>query len=309
VPGPLPVRLVYNPAFEVDLEASGLRHSFDPLKFRRIRDELVALGLARPEDFRVPETVSREDLLRVHSPEHLAWIEDRNNLALLLELRGTPPADLDLLQPFLQAAGGTLLACELALEGPAAAFNFGGGYHHAGRSRARGLCPVADTAVAVRRLKERGRVRRVLLLDLDFHHGNGPAVLFQEDPEVFTLSIHRTNWVYLFKPHNLDVEVEPGIPDADYLKLVDSTLMEVRERFRPDLILYTAGQDVWKGDRYGGLGLSEETVLARDLLVLGLAERGRTPLAVVAGGGFGPDSWRIYHNFVRAALERAARPA
>jgi acetoin utilization deacetylase AcuC-like enzyme len=147
-----------------------------------------------------------------------------------------------------------------------------------------------DTAVAARELQARGIVSRVLILDCDVHQGNGTAEIFAADPTVFTMSIHGARNFPLRKfPSSLDVALEDGTGDDDYLQALDGALVESFARARADLVLYIAGADPYEGDRLGRLGLTKAGLLARDRMVLAAARGTATPVAIVCGGGYCQD--------------------
>ena len=150
--GPRP-RLFYRAEYVCDVLEAGMRHTFDILRPQRIRDALVACGAARAEEFIVPAALGDDDLRLVHTPAYLELVRQPATLARLLFLDPEHPWDDRLLMPFLYASGGTLAAALAAAEDGGIGLNLGGGYHHAQRDKAEGFCPIADVAVAIRRLQ------------------------------------------------------------------------------------------------------------------------------------------------------------
>ena len=299
--------VVYSPAYQCDIGP----HVFPVAKFRLLRDRLVASGEIAAGDVLEPAPASREDLLRVHAAEYLddldalRWTER----TMFSEL----PLTAEIVRAYVAAAGGTTLAARESLA-RGAAINLGGGFHHAGPARAEGFCYVNDLAVAARALQGEGRVRRVAIVDLDVHQGNGTADVFAADPDVFTLSIHQeANYPSPKARSSLDVGLADGTGDDEYLARLDEALAPVWA-FAPELVLYQAGADPYRDDQLGGLGLSVGGLEARDRRVLeGAAARG-VPVAVTLGGGYArqlEDTLRIHHGTCRVALAvaRDARPA
>jgi acetoin utilization deacetylase AcuC-like enzyme len=282
-----------------------MRHTFDVLRPRRIRDALLSCGAARASDFVRPAPLDDGDLLLVHTPAYLESLRTPETLARLLFLDPEHPWDERLLMPFLYAAGGTLAAALAAAADGGVGLNLGGGYHHAQADKAEGFCAVADVAVAVRRLRRDGGAARVLIVDLDYHHGNGNAEIFSADESVFTFSMHGNNWCWLSKRHNLDVELPPHTGDAAYLGALRRHLPAILESFQPDFVFYVAGSDPFVEDRLGDFDVSEEGMLERDRLVTREVRGRGLPLVVVTAGGYGPTSWRIHFNYYRWLLAEA----
>ena len=299
-------RLYYRPEYVTTVEEAGMRETFDVLRARRIHDALIACGAARAEEFVAPPALDDADLRLVHTAEYLAHIRTPATLARLLFLDPARPWHDRLLMPFLYAAGGTLAAALTAVAEGGIGLNLGGGYHHAQADKAEGFCAIADVAVAIRRLQRDRRIERALIVDLDFHHGNGNADIFASDESVFTFSIHSNNWCWLTKRHNLDVELPSHTGDADYLAALRRALPPVVAEFAPDVVFYVAGSDPFVEDRLGDFDISEAGMLARDRCVTDLVRARDLPLVVVTAGGYGPTSWRIHFNYFRWLLEHAA---
>lgn len=302
--GPRP-RLFYRAEYVCDVLEAGMRHTFDILRPQRIRDALVACGAARSEEFIVPAALGDDDLRLVHTAAYLELVRQPATLARLLFLDPEHPWDDRLLMPFLYASGGTLAAALAAAEGGGIGLNLGGGYHHAQRDKAEGFCAIADVAVAIRRLQREGRAARVLIVDLDYHHGNGNAEIFATDESVFTFSMHANNWCWLTKRNNLDVELPAHTDDALYLDTLRSRLPPILAEFRPQFVFYVAGSDPFVEDRLGDFDISEAGMLERDCFVTREVRRYGLPLVVVTAGGYGPSSWRIHFNYYRWLLAGA----
>ncbi len=299
-------RLLYRDEYLVDVLEAGARHTFDVLRPRRIRDALVASGAATAEDFIAAPAVSDAELLLVHTPDYLAQIRRPDTLARLLLLDPEHPWGEQLLEPFLYAAGGTVTAARLAVMEHVVAVNLGGGFHHAQADKAEGFCAIADVAIAIRILQRTARVQRVLIVDLDCHHGNGNAEIFAQDESVFTLSIHGNNWCWITKDHNRDVELPSHTSDATYLEAVGTHVPAILQEFRPDLVFYIAGSDPFIEDALGDFDVSEAGMLARDQLVTREVRDRGLPMVVTTAGGYGPQSWRIHFNYFRWLLREGA---
>jgi acetoin utilization deacetylase AcuC-like enzyme len=295
-------RLFYCEAYVYDVLEAGIRHTFDVQKPRRIHDALIAADAATAADFISPAAVTEEELLLVHTPEYLAEIRRPETLARLLFLDPEHPWDERLLDPFLLATGGTIAAARLAASQRGLAVNLGGGFHHAQADRADGFCAIADVAIAIRVLQRSQQIERALIVDLDYHHGNGNAEIFAADESVFTFSIHAGNWCWITKRNNRDIELPSRTTDVQYLDALQQHLPRIVREFRPDVAVYVAGSDPFAEDTLGDFDISETGMLARDRLVTQEVWGHGIPMVVVTAGGYGPSSWRIHFNYFRWLL-------
>lgn len=186
-----------------------------------------------------------------------------------------------------RSAGATIAACRSAFVSGVAA-NLAGGTHHAYADRGEGFCVFNDSAVAARLMQAERLARRVAIVDLDVHQGNGTASILARDESVFTLSLHaENNFPFSKECSDLDVALADGTGDSDYLDALRAALSEMFARFDPDLIIYLAGADPHEGDRLGRLKLSMDGLAARDRMVLGHARQRGIPVAVTMAGGYG----------------------
>jgi acetoin utilization deacetylase AcuC-like enzyme len=271
---------VWSPDYEVDIGA----HVFPTVKYRRVMERLTAEGVLETSRLHRPAPATREELLAAHSP---AWVETvlSGSLSPAEEQRLELPFSPALLHASRLCCGGTLLTARLAVE-KGVAVHLGGGFHHAFAGHGEGFCLLNDIAVAAAVLRETKELARVAVVDLDVHHGNGTAAIFQGDPAVFTFSMHQERNYPLEKPAgDLDVALENGIGDEAYLDLLRTHLPKVLAH-DPELILYLAGADPYREDQLGGLALSLEGLRYRDRLTLEMARRAGVPVAVTLAGGY-----------------------
>ncbi|TFU14574.1 histone deacetylase [Thermus tengchongensis] len=257
-------------------------HPFPLYKYRGVAEALRGLLPILP----APE-VPREALYLAHEAAYLERLFTEG-LSREESLRLGLPFSPSLLRRALFAAGGTLAAALDALEG-GLGLNLSGGTHHAFPNRAEGYSLFNDVAVAVAWLRREGFRGRVLVLDLDAHQGNGTAVFFQNDPSVYTLSLHgERNYPLKKERSDLDVGLPDGTGDEAYLLALEGALEQAWD-FRPEFVFYNAGVDVLKGDRFGRLALSLEGVRRRDERVFRFVKALGVPLVVVMGGGYNRD--------------------
>jgi len=282
------VRVFYSPRYEVALPG----HVWPTEKYRLIAERLGYDGQAGGSrlsglKFLEPPLASWDDLALVHAAEYLAKLRDgtlTSNETATLEL----PWRTEFADPFRLMAGGTCAAAAAAVQDGCAA-HLGGGLHHAFAGHGEGFCPLNDIAVAVRVLQRDRRIRRAAVVDLDVHHGNGTAMIFERVPDVFTFSMHQQHNYPLFKPRgDLDIGLEDGARDERYLGLLRGALPRVIES-RPELVVYVAGADPFEQDRLGGLKLTKAGLAERDRLVIDAARSAGVPIVTVLAGGYAVD--------------------
>jgi len=277
----LPFKFVYHERYDLNFGD----HVFPAIKYRLIRERLLAERIASPEDFIAPEPAAREQLLLVHTPEWITKLE-RGTLSYHEVLKPEAPYSRRMVEAVFLAAGGTLLAARRALA-DGAGFNIGGGFHHAFADHGEGFCAVNDVAVAVRVLQQEGLLRKALIVDCDVHHGNGTAAIFGGDRSVFTLSIHHfNNYPAVKPPSTIDIHLEDGAGDAEYMARLRPAYEAAVLGFRPEIVFYVAGVDPYEDDQLGGLSLTKEGLYERDRLVFDVALRKHVPVAVVLAGGY-----------------------
>ena len=306
------IPVVYDPRYNITAFGLEKRHPFDGRKYRRIHDALIARGLRRLVDFAHPRAVSPGDLSKLHSLAYLGSLNRSDVLAGLLEvpvIARLPRwvVDWRILQPMRFATGGTILACRLALE-RGVAINLGGGYHHASAGRGGGFCVYADVPLAAKILHDEGLVRRVLVVDLDAHQGNGTASGFEgwDWASIYDL-FERDIFPGRKEPEDYPMPVASGLSGAEYLGIVGDTLPGVLDAVKPDLVVYNAGSDPFEGDPLAGFRLTEGDLADRDLMVVTEVRERSIPLAMVLSGGYSAESWKIHADAIEGILARFDR--
>ncbi|RKG79663.1 histone deacetylase family protein [Corallococcus terminator] len=260
-------------------------HRFPMEKYRLLREALLARGVLSPASLFEAPLVDRTDLERVHIARYLdaffgGTLTDAESRRL-----GFPWSPL-LVDNARASVGGTLAAARAALEDGFGA-NLAGGTHHAYPDHGEGFCVFNDIAVAIRVLQAEGAIQRAVVVDLDVHQGNGTAATFAGDTAVFTFSMHgEHNFPFRKQPSHLDVGLEDGAGDAEYLALLDTHLPHVLESARADLLFFQAGVDPLEEDTLGRLSLTHAGLKARDLRVLGAARERGLPAVLTLGGGY-----------------------
>jgi histone deacetylase 11 len=301
------VAVVYSENYQVNLGGLEKLHTFDIRKYAKIYLKLVTDGLIKPEDVFVPEQASREQILLVHTAEFLENVKDPGIVARYLEASyvAVMPAGVveeGILKPMRYATGGTILAGREALR-HGVGINIGGGFHHAKPHAGGGFNVYADIAIAIRALQKEGLIRRALVVDLDVHQGNGTAVIFAGDDDVFTFSMHQRDIYPVPKAaSDLDVELARGTGDEAYLKLLGEHLPRVLEQARADIVFIQAGCDTLAGDPLAGLAMTEDGIVRRDAMVIDECVRRGIPVAMALGGGYSSEAWQVQYASIRRTI-------
>jgi acetoin utilization deacetylase AcuC-like enzyme len=297
------LKLVYSDHYDLNLG----NHVFPSIKYRLVKEKLLREHIAELGDFIEPAPASDDDIGLVHHREYLRKLQT-GKLSYLEVLRLEIPYSPELIRAVWLCAGGSILAGRLALQ-DGVAVNVGGGFHHAYPDHGEGFCVLNDFAVAIRSLQKDRTIERAMTVDCDVHQGNGTAAIFGGDHTVFTLSIHQeNNYPYPKPPSSLDINLDDGVGDEEYLRELAQGLDRALAEFTPDLIFYVAGADPYREDQLGGLRLSLEGLEKRDRLVFEKARAKNIPVAVVLAGGYArclDDTIEIHSNTIRVAKEFA----
>nr|WP_183214693.1 histone deacetylase [Brevundimonas variabilis] len=279
-PFPLPP-IVYHPAYSAPLSPG---HRFPMQKYARLAQLLEKEGLIGPEGLHIPELASFDMLAAVHDPMYVRQVLDVAVPAHVERVIGLP-VTLDIVTRSQAEVGGTLLAARLALR-HGLACNTAGGSHHAGPKGGSGFCVFNDVGVVARLMIDTGEIQRALVIDLDVHQGDGTAFIFENEPRVFTFSMHGAkNYPTRRGPSDLDIDLPDGTGDEAYLAELRAQIPGLLEHVRPDLVFYNAGVDPHETDSLGRLALTDQGLLARDTYVLATCLP-FAPVVGVIGGGY-----------------------
>ncbi|CAK6968928.1 uncharacterized protein SYNPCC7002_A1628 [Scomber scombrus] len=284
-------------------------HRFPMDKFPRVLHFLIKDQVITEKQVWVPEIASKDLLRCVHTDEYLNnFINGKINEQ---EQRRTGfPWSEGIVRRCRYETGGTVLAAEVALQ-RGLACSTAGGTHHAFPSYGSGFCLLNDLAVAAKYLMENSsHKRKVLIVDLDVHQGDGTAFIFKEEPCVFTFSVHcGKNFPLRKQQSDLDISLEDGLEDKEYLSSVEAHLPWLLDTFHPDLVLYDAGVDPHWEDELGRLRLTDQGLYQRDLYVMKTVVSKGVPVAAVIGGGYSRDidKLALRHSIVHRAATQVWR--
>ena len=294
--------IAFHPLFKHPLPEG---HRFPMLKYELLPQQLVLEGIAEKNDFFVPDIPDIELVLAVHEKEYVS-----NLLALNLNARAARkigfPLSEALVERELRIANGTIIGSQKALQ-TGVAFNIAGGTHHAFYDRGEAFCLLNDQAIAAQFLLNQKLASKILIIDLDVHQGNGTAALFQNNPNVFTFSVHgKTNYPFKKETSDLDVALTDGASDNEYLKIINEMIPKLIHQEKPDFIFYLSGVDILATDKLGKLGCTIDGCKKRDEIVFSNCKKFQIPLQCSMGGGYSPEIKTIieaHTNTYRMARE------
>ncbi|MCA1751063.1 MAG: histone deacetylase [Cryomorphaceae bacterium] len=260
-------------------------HRFPMEKYSLLPEQLRYEGTLTDENFFDPAPVAESDVLKIHDPAYLKKLQDVG--LTRREERATGfPLSKQLVERELAITGGTVKAVEYAMKYGVAG-NIAGGTHHAYRDRGEGFCLLNDAAVASAVALERLGIKKILVVDLDVHQGNGTAKIFEDNPRVFTFSMHGAKNYPLHKEKSdLDIALPDGTGDDFYLKNLRETLPRLIDEVEPDLMFFQSGVDVLGTDKLGRLNMTVEGCRQRDVIVFEAAKRNNIPVVFNMGGGY-----------------------
>lgn len=296
------LKIAYHPIYRHPLPEG---HRFPMEKYELLPQQLLHEGTCTNANFFEPSKPNDKYILAVHEPE---YYYDLVNITLdqrAARKIGFPLSEV-LVEREVIIADGTIKASLQALE-HGIAMNIAGGTHHAYTNRGEAFCLLNDQAIGSRYLQNKGLAKKILIVDLDVHQGNGTAEIFQNDKSVFTFSMHgKSNYPFKKEISDLDIALDNDTEDSTYLDLLKSTLPKLIDQEQPDFIYYLCGVDVISSDKLGKLGLSIEGCKERDRFVLQSCKDHNIPVMCSMGGGYSPDIKTIVNahaNTFRLAQE------
>lgn len=278
-------------------------HKFPMSKYARLRERILAEGIVSSDDLHEAPLAAIEDLRLVHDAAYVDAVLT-GTVAPEIQRRIGFPWSPQMVERSRRSVGATIAAAHAALDEGVAA-NLAGGTHHAFADRGEGFCVFNDVAVAARVLQRDQLSRRIAIVDLDVHQGNGTAAIFSGDESVFTFSMHGDkNFPFKKELSDLDVPLADGTGDDEYLSLLQPHLTAVLNRHQPDFVFYLAGADPFEGDRLGRIKMTIHGLKRRDEIVLEACTKARLPVAISMSGGYATDIdaiVAIHTNTIRTA--------
>src|SRR5256712_671289 len=281
----------------------GPQHPLRPIRVKLTYELIRSKGILQHESVEVikPRLASREEILLFHEDNYVRLVEQYSNRGSGLLDMGDTPAFKGCYEATSFVVGASIVASDEIMSGRLShAFNPSGGLHHAHPERASGFCIFNDPAISVKYLKTKYKIRRLVYIDIDAHHGDGVMYGYYSDPSLLDIDFHE-NGKYIFpgtgfpdeigeneaKGLKLNVPLLPGTGEEAYLKAFHKLVPDIVRRFQPEMILVQCGSDGHADDRVAHLRLTtnmyREVVSEMHSLAHELCE-GR--LLLFGGGGY-----------------------
>jgi acetoin utilization deacetylase AcuC-like enzyme len=279
------IKIAFDPIYAHPLPEN---HRFPMLKYQLIPEQLLHEGTYTTEHFFNPSICTEEIILYTHDQAYLTKLLHQQLSPSEQRKIGFPQSPA-LTQRELIITQGTIDACSFALES-GIALNVAGGTHHAFADRGEGFCLLNDMAVAANYLLKQKISKKILIIDLDVHQGNGTAKLMEKEEKVFTFSMHGAhNYPFHKENSDLDIGLKDGTTGQEYLAILRETLPQLINQVKPDFAFYLSGVDILNTDKFGKLQVSLDECKQRDEMVFEQLKKHHIPVTVALGGGYSPD--------------------
>ena len=276
------IPVAFDPIYVLPLPEN---HRFPMEKYDLLYRQLIHEGTCEPEDFFSPTPIDYDSVTAIHNK---VYVERLKGLKLnKAEIRKIGfPISQQLIDREFIIAGGTLAGSLKALK-CGIAFNIAGGTHHAFSSHGEAFCLLNDQAIAARYLLDKKLAKKILMIDLDVHQGNGTAEIFEKEDRVYTFSMHgKKNYPFKKEKSDLDIDLEDKTNDKTYLEILKEVLPKLLKTVKPDFIFYLSGVDILKSDRLGRLGVSLQGCKERDQMILKYCHEEDIAVQCSMGGGY-----------------------
>ena len=276
------LKIAFNSNYIYPLEEN---HRFPMIKYELIPEQLIRENTCVDENFFSPGKIDSKIVLKTHQKEYFNRFTSLQLSKKEIREIGFPLSQ-ELVDRELQIAQGTVSGVNYSLKN-GISMNIAGGTHHAFYDRGEAFCMLNDQAIAANYIIQEGLFKKILIIDLDVHQGNGTASLFNSNPNVYTLSFHgKKNYPFRKEKSDLDIEFDDNTNDKEYLKVLKETIPKVIDQFEPEFIFYLSGVDVLQNDKLGRLSLTLNGCKERDKFILQTCKDNSIPLQVSMGGGY-----------------------
>ncbi len=263
-------------------------HRFPMVKYELIPQQLIREGIITSNNLFSPKPLHEETILLTHDKDY--WTRMKNLELTYREMRAIGfPLSPALVEREIRICQGTI-DCTLYAIQHGVSLNIAGGTHHAFSDKGEGFCLLNDFAIAANYLLDKKTAKKILIIDLDVHQGNGTAAIFQNNPNVFTFSMHGAhNYPFRKEQSDLDIGLQDGISGIEYLQILNDNLPLLIGKVQPDHVFYLSGVDILSTDKFGKLNISIEECQQRDEIVFQLCKKHQIPVTVAMGGGYSPE--------------------
>lgn len=297
------IQIWYHPAYIPEIKAMARYERFSVKRAKKILSTLRHKFYLFAEDLKLSPIASWSELGLFHDANYLTETTRNPKVFLPLGIQLDEAEQESWLESQRYMVGGTLAAAKAVVQKKCKiAFNLGGGLHHAEPNYGTGFCLYNDIGVAVRVLRSEGYQGKILIIDLDYHQGNGNMLGLDNDPLTYHYSLQGHEWREIKNPNVFQLNLPLHAKDHEYLPILEKTLAENFEKVKPDLVFYIAGTDVLKQDYFGEFRLSLDGAFKRDRFVYELCKKIRSPLVITQGGGYSDISWLSSFFFLRFLL-------
>jgi acetoin utilization deacetylase AcuC-like enzyme len=278
------LKIAYHPIYQLPLPEG---HRFPMSKYELIPFQLIREGFIQSEHLFEPKPVTEQTILLTHT--YTYWQRMKKLELNVSEMRKIGfPLTAELIERERIIAQGTIDCIQFAKQ-YGVSMNIAGGTHHAFSNKGEGFCLLNDFAMAANYALNHNLAKKILIIDLDVHQGNGTANIFSHEDRVFTLSMHgKHNYPFLKEQSNLDIELNDGITDEEYLSLMHQYIPISIKNEHPDLIFYLSGVDILATDKFGKLNITQDGCTERDRLICNWCKDQHIPLIISMGGGYSP---------------------
>jgi len=263
-------------------------HRFPMLKYELIPAQLLHEGTYTADHFFIPKACDASVVLKTHEADYYQKLISLQLSAAEQRAIGFPQSKALIEREFIITQG--TIDCSIAALANGIALNVAGGTHHAFADRGEGFCILNDMCVAANYLLDHNYCKKIMIVDLDVHQGNGTAKIMENKPDIFTFSMHgATNYPFRKEKSDLDIGLADGTNGELYLSILEDTLPKLMRQVKPDLVFYLSGVDILETDKFGKLKVSLAECNRRDEFVLSSCKKNKIPVVVALGGGYSPD--------------------
>ena len=280
-------------------------HRFPMIKYELIPEQLIRENTCSDKNFFKPEMIDEKIVLKTHQLQYFDRLKRQKLSSKEIREIGFPLSK-DLYIREMTISKGTIDCVNFSIDN-GISMNIAGGTHHAFYDRGEAFCMLNDQAIAANYILDNGLGKKILIIDLDVHQGNGTASIFKNNNSVFTLSFHgKNNYPFRKEKSDLDIELEDNTNDEIYLNLLMETIPKIIDKTEPDFIFYLSGVDVLKNDKLGRLSMSIEGCKERDKYILETCYNNSIPIQISMGGGYSSilkDIIEAHSNTFRLAQE------
>ena len=280
-------------------------HRFPMIKYELIPEQLLIEKTCNENNFFCPGDIEDDVILLTHESNYYINLIKQKLDKKEIRAIGFPMSE-NLITREKKIVQGTVESALNSIK-YGISMNIAGGTHHAFTNRAEAFCILNDQAIAANFLIENNYCKKILVLDLDVHQGNGTAEIFRSNKNVFTVSFHgEKNYPFRKEKSDFDYGFSDGTSDNEYLNKIKYEIPRLIENFEPDFIFYLSGVDIIENDKLGRLSVSINGCKERDKYVLSYCNSNNIPVQVSMGGGYSPilkDIIEAHANTFRLAQE------